>query len=253
MLHIFASTPIRFGAARFGVASFSVFAHAGLITIAAVASGRSASLGGTPKQTVPAEHLIFVPVRALPAPSEVAVAKAGAVVHAVRNVVRLVVPDMTKLQIVADASMAVLPKVPDTITDIDVSAHTSDAKDFAGVDTHSLVDQSAMYVLTHPGPNGAYTEDAVEKTAWPMRDNPHPQYPSELQRRGIEGSFVVQFVVDSTGRVDAKTLSFPSDAQPMFLRAVKEALLRSRYLPAELAGSRVRQLVQQQFKFVIIR
>jgi hypothetical protein len=39
----------------------------------------------------------------------------------------------------------------------------------------------------------------------------------------------------------------------MFLRAVKEALLRSRYLPAELAGTRVRQLVQQQFSFVIVR
>jgi TonB family protein len=250
MLHIFASTPVRFGVARFAVTSFSVVAHAGLITLAAVGSGRISSLGSVETHTIPAEHLIFVPVRAVATPTQ---PSAGAIVRAARNVVRLVVPDMTKLQVVADASMAVLPKVPDTITDLDVSGHTSDAHDFDGADTHSLVDQSSMYVLTHPGPNNAFTQDVVEKTAWPMRDNPRPQYPGELQRRGIEGSFVVQFVVDSTGRVDAKTLSFPSDAQPMFLRAVKDALLRSRYLPAELAGTRVRQLVMQQFSFVIVR
>lgn len=250
MLHIFASTPIRLGAARFAVTTVSVVAHAGLITLAAVASGRSSSLGSPERHIVPAEHVIFLPVRANAAPTRTTV---GAVVHATRNVVRLVVPDLTKLQVVADASLAVLPKVPDTITDLDVSGRASDAHDFDGADTHTLVDQSSMYVLTHPGPNNAYTQDVVEKTAWPMRDNPRPNYPSELQRRGIEGSFVVQFVVDSTGRVDAKTLSFPSDAQPMFLRAVKEALLRSRYLPAELAGTHVRQLVMQQFSFVIIR
>lgn len=250
MLHIFASTPIRLGAARFAVTTVSVVAHAGLITLAAVTSGRPSSLGSAETHTVPAEHVIFVPVRANVAPTRTA---SSAVVHAVRNVVRLVVPDLTKLQVVADASLAILPKVPDTITDVDVSGHASDAHDFDGADTRLLVDQSSMYVLTHPGPNNAYTQDVVEKTAWPMRGNPRPEYPRELQRRGIEGSFVVQFVVDSTGRVDAKTLSFPSDAQPMFLRAVKEALLRSRYLPAELAGARVRQLVMQQFSFVIVR
>ena len=53
--------------------------------------------------------------------------------------------------------------------------------------------------------------------------------------RGIEGSFVVPFVVDSTGRVDAKTLSFPSDAQPMFLRAVKDESWHWEYRPAVAA------------------
>jgi TonB family protein len=110
-----------------------------------------------------------------------------------------------------------------------------------------------MYALSHPGRDGAYTSDVVERIAWPHRDNPRPRYPSELQRAGVEGSFFVQFVVDSTGKVDEKTLAFPRDAQPGFLRAVKDALLRSRFFPAELAGMRVRQLVQQQFTFVIAR
>ena len=98
----------------------------------------------------------------------------------------------------------------------------------------------------------AYGADVVEKIAWP-RNNPQPRYPDVLKRDGVEGSFVVEFVVDSTGRVDEKTMSFPSTAHPMFLRAVRDALLHSRYFPAELAGVRVRQLVQQQFSFVLVR
>jgi TonB family protein len=146
-----------------------------------------------------------------------------------------------------------MPAVPDALADIDFSGRITDTHDFSDADTKSLLGGSAMYALSHPGRDGAYTSDVVERIAWPHRDNPRPRYPSELQRAGVEGSFYVQFVVDSTGKVDEKTLAFPKDAQPGFLRAVKDALLRSRFFPAELAGMRVRQLVQQQFTFVIAR
>jgi protein TonB len=143
--------------------------------------------------------------------------------------------------------------MPAVATETNLSSRITSESDFGEVDTGKLVDASAMWALTHPGKNGAYTQDVVERVAWPHRDNPRPRYPAELQRAGIEGSLLVQFVVDSTGRVDEKTLSFPSDAQPGFLHAIRDALVRSRYFPAELAGMRVRQLVQQQFSFVIAR
>ena len=110
-----------------------------------------------------------------------------------------------------------------------------------------------MWALSHPGRGNAYDAEVVERIAWPQRDNPRPRYPEMLKRQGVEGSFLVEFVVDSTGRVDEKTMSFPSSAHPMFLKAVRDALLRSRYFPAELAGMRVRQMVQQQFSFVLVR
>jgi TonB family protein len=110
-----------------------------------------------------------------------------------------------------------------------------------------------MYALTHPGKGNAYGADVVEKIAWPEKGNPKPRYPDVLQRQGVEGSFVVEFVVDSTGKVDEKTLNFPSSTHPMFLRAVRDALLHSRFFPAELGGTHVRQLVQQQFSFVLLR
>jgi protein TonB len=62
-----------------------------------------------------------------------------------------------------------------------------------------------------------------------------------------------RFVLDTTGRVDAKSIEFPTTVHPLFIRAVQNALLRSRYFPAELGGMRVRQFVAQQFKFILNR
>ena len=251
MLHIFVSSHTApFGAARLGVASLSVLAHASLITFAVVESGRPTSTYDPMARVVP-ERVLFLNTHE-PEHQPVSI-RSGALARAAKNAARLLVPDLTKLRAVVDASLAVLPNVPQFPIDIDIGAHTSDARDFGDVDTRKLLERDVMYALAHPGREGAYTENIVEKTAWPVRDNPRPRYPDALQRQGVEGSFVVEFVVDSTGRVDAKTLAFPTTAHPMFLRAVKDALLRSRYLPAELAGMRVRQLVQQQFTFVLTR
>jgi protein TonB len=244
------SHAVRFGAARIGMASFSVLAHATLITFAIVESGPRSSAVATTNVS-PTEELHFV--RTPDILRNAAAARGGSMVRAAKSAVRLLVPDMTKLQAVAAASLAKVPDAPETPNEIDLTSRISDQRDFGEVDTQALVASSSLWALMHPGRNGAYTQDVVERVAWPQRDNPRPRYPSELQRAGIEGTLLVQFVVDSTGRVDEKTLTFPNDAQPGFLRAVKDALLRSRYFPAELAGMRVRQLVQQQFTFVIAR
>jgi TonB family protein len=252
MLNTFVSSQAaRFGVARLGVASVSVVAHAGIITFAAVASGRPSALFDASRHAIPAERLLFVQPRDYD--RRVASVRNGALARAAKRAVRLIVPDLTKLRAVVDASFTTLPKIPDTLTDFDLTARVSDAHDFGDIDTSVLLRGGAMGAFAPPGQYGAYTADIVEKTVWPQRDNPRPRYPETLQRQGVEGSFLVQFVVDSTGRVDAKTLAFPSSAHPMFLRAVRDALLHSRFFPAELAGMHVRQLVQQQFSFVIVR
>lgn len=251
MLHTFVSSQVtRWGTARLGVASFSVLAHATLITFAVVESGRPAMGSGAAAAAAPLEHLRFVDLRAITA-RDAAVRKSALAARA-KAPARPLVPDLAKLHLAVDPSV-LTPKVPELALDEDYGARVSKAGDFGDVDTKQLVDGGSMWTITHPGPNGAYSADVVEKTAWPREDNPRPQYPDALRRAGVEGTFVVEFVVDSTGRVDPNTLSFPKEAHPAFLRAVKYALLRSRYFPAELAGMRVRQLVSQQFAFVIAR
>jgi protein TonB len=173
--------------------------------------------------------------------------------HAVKKAARLLVPDLTKLHVLVDAPLAAVKPAPELAIEEDYTSRIGSPDDFGKGDTRQLVEGSAMWAVMHPGPNGAYSSEVVEKTAWPHQDNPRPRYPEQLKNAGIEGSFLVEFVVDTTGRVDPKTLSFPKTAHPAFLQAVKDVLLRSRYFPAELAGMRVRQLVSQQFTFVIAR
>jgi len=239
---------MRPGRSRFGVATFSVAAHGALITLAAITSGRTVSLESMPNIT-PAEEVIFI--KPHDEEHRTVTIHRSALARAAMKAAALIVPDLTRLRVAVDASLAAIPSVPDV--KLDVTARTSDAHDFGDVNTSELLASSVIWALSHPGKNGAYTSDIVEKVAWPRKDNPRPRYPDALKRQGVEGSFVVEFVVDSTGRVDEKTMNFPSTTHPMFLRAVRDALLHSRYFPAELAGIRVRQLVQQQFSFVLIR
>jgi TonB family protein len=249
MVNAFVSAPAsRAGRSRFGVMTLSVAAHSALIILAALSSGRTVSLDALPL-IAPPEKLIFI--KAHDFEHRAITIRKGALARAAMKAAALMVPDLSRLRIAVDASLAAIPNV--TTPKLDVEARTADASDFGNVDTRELLGGSVMWALSHPGKNGAYTADIVEKVAWPQRDNPRPRYPEALKRDGVEGSFVVEFVVDSTGRVDEKTMQFPSTAHPMFLRAVRDALLHSRYFPAELAGMRVRQLVQQQFSFVLVR
>ena len=78
-----------------------------------------------------------------------------------------------------------------------------------------------------------------------------PAYPPELQQAGIEGSATMRFVVDTAGQADTATIEVLTATHPGFARAVREALPDMRFRPALLADRRVRQLVEQQFKFQI--
>jgi protein TonB len=72
-----------------------------------------------------------------------------------------------------------------------------------------------------------------------------------LRTAGIEGHVMAQFVVDSTGRVQLATLQVLESQHPLFTAAVRTALSRMRFLPAEAGGARVAQLVQQSFQFTV--
>ncbi|HEY2378770.1 MAG TPA: energy transducer TonB [Gemmatimonadaceae bacterium] len=250
MLHAFVSSPAaRPGRSWLVVSTSSVVAHAAVISLAVATSGRTHTVEPSLLEKPP-EQLIFIHARDFE--HHAITIRKGALARAALKAAAMLVPDLTQLRIAVDASLAALPKV--ATADLDITPRATDPKkDFGEVNTGELLGGSVMWALSHPGRGNAYSSDVVEKVAWPERGNPKPRYPESLQRQGVEGSFVVEFVVDSTGKVDEKSLNFPSATHPMFLRAVKDALLHSRFFPAELAGMRVRQLVQQQFSFVLVR
>lgn len=78
-----------------------------------------------------------------------------------------------------------------------------------------------------------------------------PSYPDSLRRRGIEGLVVIRFIVDTMGHADSSTLRIVETTHPGFAQAVRVALPRMKFIPAELGGRHVPVLVMQEFRFVI--
>jgi periplasmic protein TonB len=144
---------------------------------------------------------------------------------------------------------------PAAMPDIDLTSKVSevDTASVAAAPRSSalvkgIVGDSAS-LAAHTGP---YLKDDVDKVVRPFDNNPKPVYPWRLQRQGVQGSFVAQFVVDSTGRVDESSMLFPPNAHSLFVDAVRQALRKSRYYPAEFGGRKVMQLVEQRFTFILV-
>lgn len=76
-----------------------------------------------------------------------------------------------------------------------------------------------------------------------------PAYPDSLFRERVAGQVLVEFVVDTSGRVIGESIAAVSTTHALFTDAVRRALRDARFQPATLAGRRVRQLVQLPVKF----
>ena len=141
--------------------------------------------------------------------------------------------------------------IPDVIPDIDLSKKVTDEADFSG---KGVAGGSARGVEGGSGPannEGAYFEFQVEKTVLGAPGNPQPTYPSMLQSAGVEGRVLAQFVVDTSGKADMSTFKVLESSHDLFSQAVRQALPRMRFFPAEIGGKKVRQVVQQPFTFAI--
>ncbi len=100
-------------------------------------------------------------------------------------------------------------------------------------------------------PADAYFEFQVEKPA-AMRPGPSTMmYPPMLRSAEVEGTVLASFVVDELGVVDLSTFTVVKADHELFTRAVRTALLEMRFVPAEVGGRKVKQLVQQPFVFRI--
>jgi len=78
-----------------------------------------------------------------------------------------------------------------------------------------------------------------------------PEYPAHLLSSGLEGHAEVRYVVDTLGFVDTLSYRVVRATHVDFAVAVRRALPRMRFRPALRSGLRVRQLVEQTFRFKI--
>ena len=94
----------------------------------------------------------------------------------------------------------------------------------------------------------AYSENQVDRTVEVTR-NVAPRYPESLRSVGVQGVVVLRFIVSADGKVEPGSIEVMSTPHKLFADAVRTALLNTRYRPAEAAGAKVRQLVEQNFTF----
>jgi protein TonB len=104
-----------------------------------------------------------------------------------------------------------------------------------------------------PDSGAPFDVTSVERVVVPRAGNPAPRYPEMLRRAGVEGSVTARFVVDTLGMVEPASVQMVHASHPLFEQAVREAIRRMRFSPAELQGRRVRQLVEQGYGFTITK
>jgi len=145
-------------------------------------------------------------------------------------------------------------EIPNIIPDIDLSKKVTDEADFSGKGVAGGV-AKGVEGGKGPVPQGdqPYFDFQVEKPVVMAPGATGPQYPDMLRSAGIEGTVLAQFVVDTTGRADMGTFKVLKSDNDLFSTSVKNALQRMRFLPAEVGGRKVKQLVQQPFQFSLNR
>lgn len=141
--------------------------------------------------------------------------------------------------------------IPVDIPKIDLSKKITDEADFSGKGVAGGRATGDPNVKSAPvNDNQTYFEFQVEKQA-AVNGAIRPTYPSVLQSQGVEGKVSAQFVVDTTGRAEMNSWKVLETSNELFSQAAKDAIRNARFLPAEVGGRKVRQLVQQTIGFTI--
>ena len=144
--------------------------------------------------------------------------------------------------------------IPTSLPPVDLSAPPTNLDNFTGIGKPGgRADGLEGASGVAPALNGVFLESEVEKPVMVLPGTAGPAYPETLRTAGIEGQVLAQFVVDTAGRVELATFQVLDRQHPLFVAAVRSALSRMRYLPAEARGARVAQLVQQSFHFTVRR
>ena len=141
--------------------------------------------------------------------------------------------------------------IPDKIPEVDLSKAVTDEADFSGTGAAGGTSKGVVGGVPQPVSDQPYFEFQVEKQALAREGNIPPRYPEILRSANVSGEVLAQFVVDTSGRAEMKTFKSLKSDHDLFTSAVRTALPQMRFYPAEVGGRKVKQLVQQAFKFAV--
>jgi len=173
-------------------------------------------------------------------------------------------PPAPKVEIAPPKGFKVLEapvNVPVKIPDIDLSKAVTNENDFSGkgVKGGSSTGTEGSEGTKEGAPAGSavntdktYAEFEVERVVEPISGTA-VAYPESMRTSGAEGRVLAQFVVNESGRVETATFKVLESSNPAFTAAVKAALPRMKFRPAQIGKTNVQQVVQQAFVFQLNR
>ena len=126
--------------------------------------------------------------------------------------------------------------IPTNIPPVNLQEHF-DPRDFSGVGVEG---GSGTGIV--PSADAVLSVDVVQEKPERLA-GPAPVYPPLLQQAGIEGTVMIQAIIDTMGRVEATSLKVVQTANPGFNESAKQMVLKSLFRPARVYGKAVRVLI----------
>jgi protein TonB len=169
-----------------------------------------------------------------------------------------VLPPAPKAEIAPPKGFKVLQapvNISAKIPDIDLSAKLTNEADFSGkgVKGGSSTGSEGSNGTKEGGAAGVdtnknYDAGEVERQVSPISGT-NVSYPESMRSSAVEGRVEAQFVVNESGRVETGTFKVLNSTNDAFTQAVRDALSRMRFRPAQIGKTNVAQVVQQAFVF----
>ena len=159
-------------------------------------------------------------------------------------------------------TVAALTDIPNVIPPVDLTQRALDPRDFTGRGVEGGV---AEGVVGGTGKVEVWSADEGLDAIYEATTNderfeaaivvfqPAPRYPRPLVALGVEGRVAVEFVIDTTGRVQPASIRILESTHAAFEAAARAAMAGSIFRPARLSSHPVRQLTRQSVRFMTTR
>lgn len=147
--------------------------------------------------------------------------------------------------------LQVSTEIPIGLPDIDLTRASSLVTDFSTArgGTFGGAPDGMIGGTGRADASGAWSEEQVDQPVVMAPGSASPNYPDALRTAGVAGAVLIEFVVDTLGRVEGGSGRVISEDHPLFGAAARAVLPRLRFVPAKAQGHKVRQLVRLPFRF----
>ena len=158
-------------------------------------------------------------------------------------------PDIPVVELVGGFRTVVAPvEIPADIPPIDLKQRF-DPADYRGLGPE-LPSGAIAAITSDAGPNATYSEAAVDEKP-EILVSPRLDYPALLRQAGVEGSVLVEAIIDTAGRAEPGSVRVVHSTHPAFDKPAMDVVAGSVYRPGRMRGGVVRVLVNVPVNFSI--